>query len=126
MRFLKTEYSSIEIVKNHIYGHYSKTRSFNKLMRFTLKNCGSLVGWTGFDDAEADVNNLCKKYGSADQSIEIDVSKLSYRDSIIRDLATSNIFASIRTLQAIFEIKKALIEKHQNAEESLDEILNHR
>lgn len=122
-RYIKSAYQEFRLVTpgRMLGGIASSKRAYSDIVHYAIDNCGDLVNW----DTEKTKWDFNEKYGYI-ESIKNDVletKNLTYRDPFIRDLAAHGNFFSKRTLELVFEIKRALIEKHQNADNSLDEIL---
>jgi NACHT domain len=121
LRYLKSQYPRFELTDTNIRGFSSSSRLdlYGTTVSFVLYHCGSLVGWYGFPKHVDDIRFLRKKYGKG----PIDISKMTYRDDFIVDLASQDHFFSKKTLQLTFDIREALLEKHRNANKSIDELL---
>jgi len=128
VRFIKSEYTHFEFSGRDIRGaHSTSYHGFSSIISFALHHCGHIIGWKGFGDKDKEeIQYLTSKYGkkSGPGTWEpIPVSHLSYKDDFIRDLASKGRFFSLRTLELAIEIKKALIKKHQDLDDSLEQIL---
>lgn len=120
LRYLKSQYPRFELPEGTIIGYPSSPQyPYGKMVSFVIYHCGSLVGWHAFPAHLDDLEFMRKKYGKG----PIDISNMTYRDDFIVDLATQKHFFSKPTLQLVFDIRKALVEKHRNADKSIDELL---
>ena len=122
-RYLKAAYTSFDIYQNELSGYSdSDEYGFSDLVSFTLWKCGHLMGWTNFPEND-DVYFLAEKYDALEKLVTIGTSDLTPQNEFVRDLSDKGQFFSMKTLELIIDIKKALIQKHQSADISLEEIL---
>lgn len=132
LRFLKAEVDFIQVSDRGLEGFYLKgTQGFYAIVDFAMEHSGNLIGWKGFmgfADVKTSIpwGKYGRKYGEPHgqkNRHHITVAKLKHTDDIVRDLAGSGAFFSIRTLDDAIEVKKALIKRHKNFDNSLAEIL---
>src|SRR5205085_9982861 len=101
------------------------------VIKFILENCGHLVGYNGSSFItsnrmkSAPNSEIVKKYfvETGVESIKLEASKMKLHDELFLTLASMNDLLSFSALQAAFDIRKLLINKHQNLDRSLDKIL---
>jgi hypothetical protein len=122
LRYIKAEYDYFEIRDNTCYAIFKKNYSYEDVVSFILDKCGDLVDWSKFKESVFEEPNWLK-YSEVNEMQQIKVSTLTTRDSLVRDLAFKGKYLSIKPLEAVLNIKKALIQKHQNADKSLEAIL---
>ncbi|HEY6806541.1 MAG TPA: NACHT domain-containing protein [Pyrinomonadaceae bacterium] len=126
LRYLKSEFRTIEISDGSIIGtHTGRETRYGPLVSFALRHWGNLIDFSFLkNDSEGDIYRyFAEKYDPEKKDCVIHVSRLTYRDEIVRDLATHGNFFSIHTLESVFKLKDALLEKHQEIGATLDEIL---
>jgi hypothetical protein len=123
-KYLKAAYSSFDIYQNELSAYSgSDKHGFSDLVSFTLWKCGHEIGWTNFP-VNDDVYFLAEKYEALENPVSIETSDLTATDEFTRDLSSNGQFFSIKTLQLVIRIKKALIQKHKSADVTLEEILD--
>jgi hypothetical protein len=136
LRFLKNELSMIGIYEDgrlryHI-GHRQEV--YAPIIRFAVYNCGHLAGireprmarlprrdktlWDTYK------NHTAGRIDSRGGLVFVPTSKLKGRDPLVEFMMESNGSFSRRRLEAAFLTKNALIKKHQELDNSLDNILD--
>ncbi len=127
LRYLKSEFETIEIRNGNVIGTQKSKPglSYGSVVSFALRHWGDLIDFKFFTTGtEADFKKyLTEKHDPHRKDVVIKVSELTYRDEIVRDLASSGGFFSIHSLTSVLKLKEALIRKHQEIGATLDEIL---
>jgi hypothetical protein len=87
-----------------------------------LQQCGHQIGLKGFG-SKAAIDQLFKPYLNTAGEARIKTANLKVSDPFVKDLAHSDSYFSIKTLESVIKVRSAHIAKAQRAEASLDEIL---
>jgi acyl-CoA hydrolase len=99
-------------------------RDLSTLASFTLKNCGSAVGWGGFKRNDEGTKMLCDKFGPQDRTAKVyKLADLTVEDTIVKDLFQHGSFFSVKPLQVMTKVRHAINSKASRKEASLEQIL---
>lgn len=124
-RYIKSIISAVEVSGGEVTSirWSGRRRRFTiDLIEFIFTHCGHLVGMIDVQWGPFLVPSFLEASEESKQT-RLEASKLTYRDSFIRDFAAGSHIFSIAVLERLLEIKNALIEKHRTADLSLEEIL---
>lgn len=126
-RYIKTDYSRARIRDGIVLSivHATNHRGWRQLVTFTLKHCGHLVGGPGVVYTPPEVS-LWEKYveGKPDEEGEYEMKfPASNKSEFWREFGAGNGTLSMAALEYALKAKDALIQKHQSADRSIDEIL---
>ena len=131
LRFLKGEVEFIRVTDTGEPRFYLRNEyGAHAIIDFAMKRSGELIGWkhlASFDNLPWE--KYGREHGAYDATTKeclIRTSELKYTDEMVRNMAKSGEYFSIRTLEKALELKRALIEKHKSIDASLDEILGAR
>jgi len=134
LRFLKAHIDTISLTNGELSGFYaSGNASFHTTVDFALNHSIHLIGSPPLVPFPEIIRNIpWEQYGTQHGVIirtggvtetHIHVQKLKATDNVVRDMALSGGYLAIQMLEQLLAIKKALIEKHENMDHSLEEIL---
>lgn len=125
IKYIKSSYEIFVVQHNTFGAVYSrlKEKYYPELIRFTLNNCGNLVGWEKFIIDEEKEKEFCEKYQPLAKNGEIDIRTVPYANQFLKDISKTNSYFSLNTLNTVLDIKKALDKKNKIKEKSLEDIL---
>jgi hypothetical protein len=117
LRFMKKNVNAIQFDSDGVF--FSPTNdSAIPVMVFAFGKIGHLVGWTGYISGRADVVNPPE---IADG--EYKIADLTLKHPAFRYLAFGDGVLCINTMQALMNIKKALVARQESTEISIQELL---
>ncbi|RJP69725.1 MAG: NACHT domain-containing protein [Ignavibacteriales bacterium] len=123
-KYMNLCFSIITVEKDNLLGrhHAEGKSSYTNFVFFVINNCGHHVGWKGFDGSKIKVD-FFKKYQKEKSFPEFKLSELSENSEFIKDLYNNAYYFSKKTLELLLNINKAILEKHKNFKNSIEEIL---
>ena len=122
LRFLKKNVGTIYFEKaSEMFT--ATTTTYIDIIRFTLLNCGHLVGWNLIDAEKERPKTIAEEQNRKALEGTYRMSDLTVNDEPVRYLASCGFLLSIETLETVLKIKKALINKHINADSSIHQLL---
>lgn len=125
LRHIKLVYSSFECRCDEVIGAHNGRSYGSEAVIFTVRNCGHLVGWSGFKAEEfaSTRKHFAAKYAAGGDVYRIPTKKLTFQHPFLNDLASSPSVFSKKVLEIAHEILQVLQSNARCAEKSLEQIL---
>jgi hypothetical protein len=120
LRFLKKNIISINWLKGGGAPYFTPVKDFpHPIVWFILERCGHLVEWKGY--SKKDIDQMTDLEPAVMKEYKMSEFKLGHE--MFRRLARGGGVLSIKTLQALVDIKKSLIARQEAAETSILKLL---